>query len=68
MSTFNNKSNSQMLQLGKKAALQVEKQNLVGLSSDPIYQKLREYHQQNAPKLNLHQMFKADSQRFSKFR
>lgn len=61
-------SNSQMLQQGHQAILTSEARSVDGsLTNDPTYQKLRQYHNQNAAKLNMSEMFASESNRFDKF-
>lgn len=38
------------------------------LSSEPAYKALKDYHDKNAASINMREMFKADPDRFKKFR
>lgn len=40
----------------------------INLKQDPAYQKLQEYYNSNAGKINIQQLFAQDPERFNKFR
>lgn len=40
----------------------------VNLRQDPAYQKLQEYYNKNADKINIQQLFQQDAERFNKYR
>jgi hypothetical protein len=62
------KSSSEMLRLGHLLAIEAEKLSNGGLTSDKVYEELRKYHNENALKLNLINLFNNDKNRFNTFR
>lgn len=62
-------SNSQLLQLGHKAVVESENRpvSAQALTNDAAYKKLRQYHDENAGKLNIVELFNKDADRFNKF-
>ena len=61
------KSNSQLLFLGHQGILDSEGRPSKGLTSDSAFVQLRDYHQRNAPALNMPEMFQNDANRFEKY-
>lgn len=57
-----------MLRTGHLFAVEAEKIQTNGLTSDENYKKLRAFHSQNGLKLNILEMFREDKQRFEKYR
>ena len=39
-----------------------------GLTQDPAFQKLKEFHEKNGDSINIANLFSADPERFEKFR
>ena len=62
------KSNSQLLFLGHQSILESEARPSKGLTSDPAFVQLRDYHQRNASTLSMADMFQNDATRFDKFK
>lgn len=60
------KSNSQMLLLGHEPIFKSAVASS-GLTQDEAFVKLRQYHRENASRLNMAEMFNSDTERYSKY-